>query len=377
MTRNLPLKISKYLISFCLAILFTQNSSAVKNTEAIDSLKSTNKQGYEKALTVKEFKFPEDHGPHKSFKTEWWYFTGNLEDEKQRKFGYQLTIFRNNIDPNYSNDTKSWSSNQIYMGHFAISDIKNSKFYSYENFQRGSKELAGAEAKPLKVWLNNWEILSKKENSSFPILLNVAHGDVSLNLELLPNKKIVLQGNQGLSQKSPEAGNASYYYSFTDLLSSGEIKIKGQSFKVKGKSWMDREWSTSALSENQEGWDWFALQLSDGYDLMYYQLREKDKVSETSLGSFVSPSSIKTTIDANEIDIEVLDYYKSKESKRKYPSKWRLRIAKEDLDITITPFMENQEHQFTYSYWEGAVSIKGIHQGQKVNGKGYVELTGY
>lgn len=350
-----------YLLIIFLLVLNSVNGQTIK------ALKASPKLGYLKADRVREFEFPRDHGPHEGFQTEWWYFTGNLLDKKGREFGYQLTIFRNNISPNFNDH--ELKTKQIYMGHLAISDIKFNRFYSYEIFQRGAGGLAGANSK--EVWINNWQIDLQK------MIIKAKQSDISIDLQLNSLKDIVLQGDRGLSQKSTKLGNASYYYSYTRLVSAGEINIGGNSYKVTGLSWMDREWSTSALGDEQAGWDWFALQLSDNTDLMYYQLREKHGISEYSQGSLVDAESKKRNIKKEDIEVQVLDYWVSPETKIRYPSKWQINIVKEKLSLTLTAKIKNQEHLFSYSYWEGAVSIKGVHNSKNLTGNGYVELTGY
>lgn len=354
----------KQILYLLIIFLLVVNSASGKT---IDALKASPKLGYLKADRVREFEFPRDHGPHEGFQTEWWYFTGNLLDKKGREFGYQLTIFRNNISPDFNDH--ELKTKQIYMGHFAISDIKRSKFYSSEIFQRGAAGLAGANNKV--VWINDWQIDFEK------MKISANQSGIAIDLYLKNLKNIVLQGDRGLSQKSTEIGNASYYYSFTRLESQGEITIGDENYKVTGLSWMDREWSTSALGADQEGWDWFSLQLSDDTDLMYYQLREKDGIGKHSQGSFVDQESKKRIIKKEDIVVQVLDYWVSPETKIKYPSKWQIDIAKEKLSLTITAKIKNQEHLFSYSYWEGAVSITGVHNSKKLTGNGYVELTGY
>lgn len=333
----------------------------------LDSLRSKDYKAYARANQVIDFQFPRDYGPHEDFQTEWWYFTGNLKDKEGNEFGYQLTIFRNNIAANFPK--RGLKTNQIYMGHFAISDIRKNKFYSYEIFQRGAAGLAGANSK--EIWINNWTI--DTEN----MRLKASHENISIDLDLNSVKELTLQGNKGLSQKSPEIGNASYYYSYTRLASKGEIVIKDRTYDVTGLSWMDREWSTSALSNKQQGWDWFSLQLSDSTDLMYYQIREDNTAGNYSSGSLVDQKSTKTPIEAEDIEIKILEYWISPETRIKYPSEWQITISKEKLKLNIKAKINNQEHLFSYSYWEGAVIIKGNHKDKLVSGEGYVELTGY
>ncbi|HEY0093038.1 MAG TPA: carotenoid 1,2-hydratase, partial [Archangium sp.] len=232
-------------------------------------------EGYTRALEPREFHFPEDHGPHAGFRTEWWYWTGNLSTADGHDFGYQLTLFRTAFAPKEKERTSAWGTRQVYMGHLAVSDIGAGRFHAFERFSRATLGLAGAQAEPFKVWLEGWSAEAVGDEA-LPMRLTAQAEGVSLSLVLEAGKPPVLQGDRGLSQKGPEPGNASYYYSLTRMPTRGQVTVEGRAYEVTGQSWMDREWSTSALSGDQVGWDWFALQLSDGGELMYYQLRRRD-----------------------------------------------------------------------------------------------------
>ncbi|MGE5401263.1 MAG: lipocalin-like domain-containing protein [Ignavibacteriales bacterium] len=336
--------------------------------------------GYKRALAPKKFVFPRDYGPHPDYKTEWWYFTGNLETQEGRHFGFQLTIFRTAVSPDSLRGTSSWRSNQIYMGHFTLTDVESDQFYSFERFSRGANNLAGASPSPFKVWLENWLIdgSSGKTSRGIPeVHLMAEQNGVAIDLNLISLKPVVLQGNNGLSQKGPEPGNASYYYSLTRLNSSGRIKILDNNFEVKGLSWMDREWSTSALSKNQAGWDWFSLQLNNGTELMYYQMRKKDgNPDQFSRGIIVNNNGTTVPVAKEDVKLSITGKWQSPGG-GSYPSGWRLRIPKEKIDLYITPYIPNQELNVSIHYWEGAVKITGISGGKSISGSGYVELTGY
>jgi len=186
-----------------------------------------------------------------------------------------------------------------------------------------------------------------------------------------------LQGDRGLSRKGPSAGNASYYYSITRIDTKGTITLGEQRHQVTGLSWLDREWSTSALNEEQEGWDWFSLQLTNGYDLMYYQLRRKDgSIEPFSSGTLIDPQGGTTTLRAEDIILETRDVWESPQGGR-YPVAWRMQILPAGLDLEITPYLHAQELDTTVRYWEGAVSIQGRQGDEKIAGNGYLEMTGY
>lgn len=358
------------ILSSCSSI---EEEKTPSKNNLIEVLSNADIKGFSRVEKVIEFEFPRDHYAHKDFKSEWWYFTGNLEDKTGRKFGYQFTIFRHSVYPSKETipNNSKWKTNQIYMGHLGLTDKETNKFYSYEISEREAISLAGIQTKPFKLWLDNWSLESSSE-TTFPLRIKAARDGVAINLELNPSKVITLQGDRGLSQKSPELGNASYYYSITRLDTQGSIKIKDKEYTVQGDSWMDREWSTSSLSTEQEGWDWFALQFSDNTELMYYQLRNKDgSISVTSSGSFVDKDSKRTSIKNQDIELKVLSYWKSED--HNYPAKWSLKIPSQNIDIVIEPLIKNQEHKFYIPYWEGAVTITGKNK----SGRGYVELTGY
>jgi len=223
---------------------------------------------------------------------------------------------------------------------------------------------------PFRVWIDNWSV--KGEGKSFKLKAN--DSSISLDLLLIPVKPPVLQGDKGLSQKSQEPGNASYYFSQTRIDTSGRVIIDGQEFEVRGLSWIDREWSTSALGENQEGWDWFSIQLNDGREIMLYQFRLKDGgIDNYSSGSIVNKNGDLTPLKAADFEIEVLDTWKSSKTGIDYPSKWRISIPKHDIELNVVPLLQDQELLHSFIYWEGAVKVSD----DGISGKGYVELTGY
>ncbi|MFP4228242.1 MAG: lipocalin-like domain-containing protein [Salinivenus sp.] len=336
--------------------------------------------GYRRATTVPDFSFPADHGPHPDYKNEWWYLTGNLSGPDGRPFGYELTIFRFALAP--PSDTTAprsasdWRTDQFYMGHFAVTDSTGQAFYADERFGRGGAGLAGAQADPFRVWLEDWAMESTGESSGedpFPMRLRAQQEGAAIDLTVRPEKPRVLQGDRGLSQKGPGSGNASYYYAYTRLATEGTIVSGTDTTEVTGQSWMDREWSTSALGPDQEGWDWFALQLDDGRDLMYYQLRNTDgSPSSFSEGTIVGPDGSTTTIGRDDVTLKVLDTWTTPDGTRTYPVEWRLEIPSADVDVRISSLMENQEMDVSVRYWEGAVRVRGSD-----TGRGYVELTGY
>ncbi len=331
--------------------------------------------GYARAIEPYDWQFPGDHGPHPAFQTEWWYYTGNLADESGRRFGYQFTIFRRNINPSPDDSNSEWRTNQVYMAHFTITDVAGQQFFHDQRFSRGAAGLAGATAEPVyRVWLEDWEVIALN-NTATQITAATPHMTIDLSLDQL--KPPALQGDQGLSPKSSERGNASYYYSLSRLETQGTITIDRQQFTVSGLSWMDHEFSTSALGPNAQGWDWFGLHLDDGRDVMVGQIRLTEGDIEPAFGGLLIEADGGThKLTAADFTIEATATWTSPHTGTTYPSRWTIIIDPGDmspLQLTLTPLLADQElTEGGIIYWEGAVRING-----DVTGYGYAELTGY
>lgn len=334
---------------------------------------------FARVLAPQTFEFPADHGPHPDYRTEWWYFTGNLSSTTGRRFGYQFTVFRNALGVPGSGPTRSsrWATQQLYMGNFALSEVDTGRFHAYERFDRGALALAGAQATPFRVWIGDWSAESEG-SETFPLLLRARKDELAVDLRIEQGKAIVLQGDRGFSRKGPEPGQASFYYSLTRMPTRGTISLRNEAWEVEGLSWMDREWSTSVLSKDQTGWDWFALQLSNGGELMYYQLRKRNGEPDSfSAGTWVGADGSSIHLARSDIDLQVTSRWKSPIDGRSYPASWTLRVPSLQLALRISPKVPNQELNLAVRYWEGAVSVDGTEGARTVSGNGYVELTGY
>ena len=379
-------RLLKYGLLACLLAAAVMPGQAEQASEELSSddqltvervLGGASDEGFARALAPRDFVFPPDHGPHPEFRTEWWYYTGNLVAENSRRFGYQLTFFRTALTPQPPDRDSNWATNQVYMAHLALTDVGRQNFHHFERFSRGSLGLAGAKAEPFQVWLEDWSATGGP-GEPFTMKLKAQQDGVAIELLLESLKPVVLQGQNGLSQKSASPGNASYYYSMTRLQTSGVVQVAGESFQVNGTSWLDREWSTSALGEDQVGWDWFSLQLDDQRELMYYQLRLRDgRPDPMSSGVLVGAAGATRRLKPENIEISVLEHWQSETSGAKYPAKWRIDLLEEKLSLEISPLVSDQELQTTIRYWEGAVAVQGKQENTQVTGHGYVEMTGY
>jgi len=332
--------------------------------------------GFARATAPRRFSFPDDHGPHPGFRTEWWYFTGNLSAADGRRFGYQLTFFRVALVPEPVERPSRWGTDAVFMAHFALTDVAGKRFHHAERFSRSALGLAGAGGRPLRVWLEEWAAV---ETTAEPwsMRLSAGEGDAAIDLTVRSLKPAVLHGEGGLSRKSGEPGNASYYYSLTRMATSGTVRAGGETFAVTGTSWLDREWSTSALGNDQVGWDWFALQLDDGREIMYYRLRRRDGTTDpSSAGTLVAADGSAHHLDADAVALVPREWWTSTDGAARYPSRWQLQIPSAAIDLEIVPRLAAQELRASVRYWEGAVAVKGTTD-KGLHGVGYVELTGY
>ena len=321
--------------------------------------------------------FPSAHGPHPDYQTEWWYYTGNLQTADGRRFGYQLTFFRRALVPPSLRTERlsAWAADQVYMAHLALTDIAGKRHVAYERFARGAAGLAGAQAVPYRVWLENW---SAEELDSGIVRLRAGQDGIALDLLLTDRKGPTLQGDGGYSPKGPDPGNASYYYSITRLETSGSVRLGDTVYAVSGHSWMDHEWSTSALAADQVGWDWFSIQLDDGSDLMVFQLRKADgSIDPFSSGTFIDSEGSATALKRDQFEIRVDGTWRSSRSGATYPARWTVSVPSEGLTLSIEPYLDAQELILSFTYWEGAVQVTGRRAGLSVAGRGYVEMTGY
>ncbi|MCL5123285.1 MAG: carotenoid 1,2-hydratase [Deltaproteobacteria bacterium] len=331
---------------------------------------------FEKATPGKTITFPRDHGKHKGFETEWWYFTGNLIS-KNRHWGTQLTFFRRGLMRKSNQNTSAWEVSDLYPAHFAITNITDNKFFHTELISREGPGLSGAATEHLNVHVKNWSASQEGEK----ILVKARDRQYAIALTLTPEKPAVLHGNKGFSVKGSDKDQASYYYSFTRLKADGTILFDGREHRVSGLMWMDHEFGSSILKPDQAGWDWFSIQLDNKTELMAFHLRRKDGSSDKPFATFVDSSGNSTHLSGESVIIKAVNFWVSPHTKASYPLEWVIEVPEKQLKIRIIPAIKDQEltteKTAGTTYWEGAVTVSGISENQPVKGSGYVELTGY
>ncbi len=363
-------------LSGCTAARPTQFASA----NVVASLSGQADDAFARAYEPIDFVFPRDHGAHPDYRTEWWYYTGNLADSNGNQYGYQLTFFRSALTADQPERASDLATNQIYMAHFAVTDGRANRHQSFERFSRGAGGLAGATGEPAyAVWLEDWSVRTIAPGvTQLQASADGEDGPLTLALTLRETQDPVLHGNQGLSQKGPEAGNASYYYSLVQIESTGTITRAGETTDVTGVSWMDHEFGTSALSANAVGWDWFSIQLNNGAALMFAQVRTDDGgILPEFEGTYVAADGARQKITANDLTLTALGEWTSGRTGFSYPSGWQITLPAFDIALTVTPLIDGQEMDVSFVYWEGAVTVEGTIAGVTAPGVGYVELTGY
>ncbi|HEY2036312.1 MAG TPA: lipocalin-like domain-containing protein [Steroidobacteraceae bacterium] len=334
---------------------------------------------YAQAIAPVPLVFPRDQGPHPDFRQEWWYLTGNLDSADGERFGFELTIFRFALAPNAPEplavgspaDARSspWRTREIYLGHFAVSDVARHRFRFASRLSRGALGLAGSQSDPFRVWIGNWRMGRSQ--------VQAAGQGYVLSLTARPLMAPVLNGDHGLSRKSGEPGDATYYYSIPRVSVQGTVSRDGRPLQVRGLAWLDREWGSGSLGPQEVGWDWFGLQLGDGSCLMFYSLRDRNGPEDPySAGTWVEPDGRARALSSGDMRIEVLEHWTDPSGVR-YPSRWRLVAPKLGLDVVVHPVLADQELLTAPRYWEGAVDVSGTHGARPITGRGYVELVGY
>ena len=369
------LLICLFLISAC-----ARAQPSLASADVVDVLSRPVDDSFARALGPLDFQFPRDHGPHNDYATEWWYYTGNLTGEDGGEYGFQLTFFRSALAPGESSRPSDFAAQQIYMAHFAVTSAPAGRHVSFDRFSRGAGGVAGATGSPrFEVWLDDWRA---REAGPGRFRLQAAaeadSGPVSIDLILTETRPPLLHGEAGYSRKGPEPGNANHYYSLVRMETAGTLVFERAQVSVKGLSWMDHEFGTSALSGDAVGWDWFAVTLDNEVVLMFAEIRTESGASQDIFeGTLSFPDGRQVPIHPDDFTLTPTGQWTSPDSGTVYPSGWRVIFPEHGIDLSIDPLIDDQEMDVTFSYYEGATVVRGTMNGAPVAGRGYVELTGY
>lgn len=333
-------------------------------------------QQFRPALPGYEFVFPRDHGTHDEYKTEWWYYTGHLVAEDNRRYGFELTFFRVGVTPPGVMQKTRWDLRNLALAHFAVTDVDSKSFRYYEKLNRASPFTAGAAAGMLNVFNEGWRATTLADGSWR--IAAYGKGSDAIDLILTARKPPAVHGENGVSVKAAGAGYASHYYSMTRL----EVRGRVNGAACRGLAWMDHEFGSSQLRENQQGWDWFSVQLDNETELMLYIIRRNDGSPDVvSSGSLIASDGSVIHLRRDQFAVSSSGSWRSPKSRATYPMGWRIRVPAFAIDLTLAPLLDDQELVTSGStrvtYWEGAVDVTGSSGNIAVRGEGYVELTGY
>ena len=301
-----------------------------------------------------------------------------------------LRAKRSDLNSFFSNGAPIWTNFRSFLcgfweirsiSHFAITDVNGEKFsYAHRKSSNGWFDYpAAASEKHYHLRLGDWSL---RESHGTHILRATTSNDTIFEANLKPTKPVVLNGKAKDGVSFKDEGEASRYFSYTRMEMEGDIVWNGETEHFTGSAWMDREFGTWTPTEKQKGWDWFSIQLDNETELMCYQLRNSTNgISEWSSGTFVEKDGEFTPLSHEDFTIEPNGFWKSPRTKAVYPSGWKLKVPKFDLDLTVVPVMDDQELDTRGTtmivYWEGACEVSGTANGKNVKGRAYIELVGY
>jgi predicted secreted hydrolase len=350
--------------------------------------------GWTSAKPGRSVVLPADHASHPEYQLEWWYYTGNLIAEGGRRFGYQLTFFRVGMDAAPKNPSR-WAVRDLVMTHVALTDVQGRRFHTSDRMNRPGPGWAGAATDRYRVWNEDWSVeltrpglhalrASFATDSRISADSRQATGQkFGIELDLVEDRAPVLHGDRGYSRKGASPGNASFYYSLTRMPTSGAVLLDGRRIPVTGFSWMDHEFGTNFLEQDQAGWDWLSIQLDDGGDVMLFQLRRTDGTIDLhSSGTLVEPGGrVRAIATPSAFSMTPGRRWRSPASGAAYPVQWTVRVPGAALELTLAAVLDDQELRTAAStgvtYWEGAIDVRGTRAGRPVTGRGYLEMTGY
>lgn len=322
-------------------------------------------------VTPRPLEFPRDHGAHPEFRTEWWYVTGQVEAEDGRALGFQVTFFRSRTGIGEASASR-FAPAQLYFAHAAISDPAHGRLRHDQKVARGMPGVAGASARDTDVVLEGWSL--RREQGRYRAVIPAS--DFRLELELAPTRAPLPHGEAGVSRKGPETRHASYYYSLPQLQVTGTIAVQGEARTVRGRAWLDHEWSSEALMPGARGWDWTGVNLDDGGAIMAFRIRDEQGRPMWAAATVQDADGTARHYGPGEVALEPLSTWTSPRTGAQYPVSANLRIGGTSWRIEAT--MPDQELDSRAStgaiYWEGAVTV--TREDRRV-GEGYLELTGY
>lgn len=334
---------------------------------------------------------PRDFGAHPEFRTEWWYVTGWLSTAAPggaaavETYGFQLTFFRSRTDLAADN-TSRFAARQLVFAHAAVSDVQSGRLRHDQRIARAGFGIAEASTQDTALRLRGWT-LERVANSGqrgdaghhYRAAFDSSAQATRLALRLDPTQPVLQQGEAGYSRKGPDAAQASHYLSEPQLAASGTLTLDGRSLAVKGRAWLDHEWSEALLHPDAVGWDWIGMNLDDGGALTAFRLRRADGSALWAGGSFRARGDTAASSFAPEaVRFVPLAWWTSPATQARYPVRWRVETPAGRFEVRAR--FEAQELDASNStgsvYWEGLSELLDA-GGTRRLGRGYLEMTGY
>ncbi len=342
---------------YCIALLAVATSAHAQGFAGL----GTEASGFAVPERGAALDFPRDHGPHPAYRIEWWYLTANLKGEDGADYGIQWTLFRSALAPH---EQSGWASPQIWMGHAGLTTQR--AHYFSERLARGGIGQAGVTASPFAAWIDDWEM--RATDTGIDAMTLTANAPAfSYVLDLEAQGPLVLHGDKGYSVKS-QSGQASYYYSQPRYEVSGTLTLPSGPVTVAGQAWLDREWSSQPLDEDQSGWDWFSLSFESGEKLMGFVLRGGDR--NFTSGTWIAADGTATALEPGQFAATPLDF--TSVERRSVPTRWQVNLPDRNLSAIVEAVYPKAWMGTAFPYWEGPVRVSGSHSGM-----GYLEMTGY
>lgn len=322
-------------------------------------------EGFADVRPGRVLSFPADHGAHPEFRIEWWYLTANLTGPDGVAYGLQWTLFRTALASAEAQGLpdagQGWDTAQLWMGHAAVTTP--TAHFVAERLARGGIGQAGVQASPFAAWIDDWEMAGPDLET---VRLTASGARFAFDVQLAAKGPLVLHGQNGYSVKSA-AGQASHYYSQPFFQVQGTLTLPEGAVAVTGNAWLDREWSSQPLAQDQTGWDWFSLSFDTGDKLMGFVLRG---TTDFTAATWIDADGAATALPDGAFAATPQDWHRV--AGRKLPVTWQVRLPAKGLEVTVRALNPDAWMATSVPYWEGPVTVTGSH-----SGVGYLEMTGY
>ena len=315
--------------------------------------------------------FSGDEGAHPDFRSEWWYVTGWLTDDRARELGFQVTFFRNRPGVAEASESR-FAPQQLLFAHAALADPERGRLVVDQRAARAGFGLAEASAGRTGVRIGDWSLEQHGDTFAAQVRARAFVLDLTLDARTPP----LLQGDGGVSRKSPDPLDASYYYSRPQLAVTGSLSTGGRTTNVSGVAWLDHEWSSRYLMRGAVGWDWTGINFDDGSALMAFRIRDAREGTLWAGGAWRDAGGTRQLLEPADVAFMAEARWRSPRTNVDYPVSFRVRAG--EREVALQPLFPDQELDARAGvgvvYWEGAVRAS---VGGRPAGRGYLELTGY